>query len=116
MAMIDGVHCLSVSGYWDNSTTLTPLPYIEFDAYNNVCYNVIDRSVMEDSVYLSLSNQMTAGSVLPEMISETWTEFEVVSCMIPINSADDVIKQCAPADSTIMLINNHNITEQCVSA
>src|SRR5271170_2191727 len=109
MVFINGVHCISVSTYWDSSTILLPLPYLEVDTRNNACYNVIDRSVMEDSLYMSMSKHMSSGSVLPEMVERTWSEVEVHGFMIPIKSDHDIIKQCAPADqSTSALIIGSN--------
>ena len=109
MVFINGVHCISVSTYWDSSTILLPLPYLEVDTRNNACYNVIDRSVMEDSLYMSMRKHMSSGSVLPEMVERTWSEVEVHGFMIPIKSDQDIIKQCAPADqSTSALIIGSN--------
>ena len=70
MEMVNGVHCVSLTDWWlkdyDNNKRLKTIPYTE--QTESVCYNVIDRCIMEDCLYETVRKQMTPGSILPECV------------------------------------------------
>lgn len=62
---VEGVHCVSLSEWERRSSHYKKIPYDEYDKSTDTIYNVIERTILGDSLYNEMCNPLYASCIIP---------------------------------------------------